>query len=350
MQHFPSSKYAVVLTEVRSHMNSVDKFANGDFLISARAVKTIYRISGQDGSIVWKLGGKASDFSMDYEFNFQHFARVRSEQDNIVTISLYDNGADEGAPPEGETKEGYEPYSSGLLVSIDTSTNSSHLLERYVSPQHQQSRSMGDLQLLPNGNWYMGMGSIPVAIEFTRNNTGQGQVAFNAELNWGDRNSPAFASYRNFKFPWSATPSYPPDVFAYSQHCGSNTSVYMSWNGATEVAAWRINGTGSSGSIGGGFELTVSKTGFETVANIWPAVMVSVEALDASGTVLSTRSGTQTYVPNSSVAPECGVDACNPGFVYNFANATQCTPVTKGSTLSGRASSSASSTVSTTIT
>ena len=38
------------------HMNSVDKNADGDYLISARYTNAIYKISGKDGSIIWRFG------------------------------------------------------------------------------------------------------------------------------------------------------------------------------------------------------------------------------------------------------------------------------------------------------
>lgn len=58
-----------------SHINSVDKDTDGDFLISARHVSTIYKIAGltspsglAPGEIIWRLGGKRSSFPiMDSE-------------------------------------------------------------------------------------------------------------------------------------------------------------------------------------------------------------------------------------------------------------------------------------------
>ena len=50
-------------------MNSVDKDANGDYLVSGRNTHTIYKVSGSDGSIIWRLGGKMSTFHLN-SFNF----------------------------------------------------------------------------------------------------------------------------------------------------------------------------------------------------------------------------------------------------------------------------------------
>lgn len=52
------------------HANSVDKCPDGDLLLSIRHTDALYKIS-HDGSIVWRFGGKTSDFSHDFEFSRQ---------------------------------------------------------------------------------------------------------------------------------------------------------------------------------------------------------------------------------------------------------------------------------------
>lgn len=56
--------------EYNSHLNSVDKFADGDYLISSKALDTIFKVSHIDGSIVWRLGGRKSDFHMTKSVKF----------------------------------------------------------------------------------------------------------------------------------------------------------------------------------------------------------------------------------------------------------------------------------------
>ena len=77
-----------------SHANSVTKFENGDFLMSSRHTNTIYRINHLDGSIVWRLGGKFSDFQMDFNFSSQHHARVYSENSTTTILTFFDNAHD----------------------------------------------------------------------------------------------------------------------------------------------------------------------------------------------------------------------------------------------------------------
>lgn len=38
------------------HLNSIDKFSGGDYLVSSRHMDAIYRISHKDGQVVWRLG------------------------------------------------------------------------------------------------------------------------------------------------------------------------------------------------------------------------------------------------------------------------------------------------------
>ncbi len=50
--------------QIHSHLNSVDKFPDSDYLLSSRHTDTVYKISHRDGSIVWRLGGTRSDFEI----------------------------------------------------------------------------------------------------------------------------------------------------------------------------------------------------------------------------------------------------------------------------------------------
>ena len=80
-------------------------------------------------------------------------------------------------------------------------------------------------------------------------------------------------------------PATSPAIAAETRHDGG-TTVYASWNGATEVAAWQVL-TGDSAAtlqvVG-----TAPRRGFETQIRL-PALAAAaqVRALDASGAVLA---------------------------------------------------------------
>lgn len=81
------------------HLNSVEKFANGDYLVSARHMHAIYRISGQNGKVLWMLGGCVgnSDFTMGdgVAFHWQHNARILYEDEARLILSFFDNESDD---------------------------------------------------------------------------------------------------------------------------------------------------------------------------------------------------------------------------------------------------------------
>ena len=254
---------------------------------------------------------------MDYTFSFQHHARFRGGNSSSTIISLYDDGSDDAPPPLGTTKPGYETYSSGLVVTVNTATNTSTLLERYVSPERQLSQSQGSFQYLPNNNKFMGMGNVPYMVEFTSNATGNAQVVYYANFTQGE-------SYRMFKFPWKGQPTTPPSVFSYAHNCSAQMAVYASWNGATEVASWRIS---TSYAANGRYQraLEAPKVGFETQIIIpRSAPYVIAEALSANGTVLGTSQSTGTFVPAASLAGNCSDVACAPGTNYTTAGTIAC--------------------------
>src|ERR1700744_3370003 len=84
-----------LLIDVTSHINSVDKNSEGDYLLSTRYTNAIYKVSGKDGSIVWQLGGDHNSFVMDgFNFSKQHDARFIEQNATTTIISFLDNASD----------------------------------------------------------------------------------------------------------------------------------------------------------------------------------------------------------------------------------------------------------------
>ncbi len=82
------------------HINSIDVDHDSSLLIGARHTSTVYKVERETGEIIWRLGGKKSDFEMGpgSRFAFQHDARRHKDG----TISIFDNGA----PPRYTTTRG----------------------------------------------------------------------------------------------------------------------------------------------------------------------------------------------------------------------------------------------------
>lgn len=58
-----------------------------------------------------------------------------------------------------------------------------------------------------------------------------------AELDLG----PGHDSYRAFRYPWQGLPADPPALVAKRRASTGKVTLYVSWNGATEVAHWRVS-------------------------------------------------------------------------------------------------------------
>ena len=101
-------------------------------------------------------------------------------------------------------------------------------------------------------------------------------------------------SYRAYRFPWSPHPLEQPAIAA-STDGSRHTHVYMSWNGADDVASWQVLAGASARSLAP--VATVTNAGFETDAQVAAAPFVAVQARDASGVVLATSA---TIAPQGS--------------------------------------------------
>jgi len=244
------------------HINSIDLTPDGGLLVSARNTWAVYKISRRSGEVRWRLGGKRSDFKMGEGtvFAWQHDARHQGH--NRLTIF------DDGAMPQ------VEPQSRGLVIQLDRKSGTARLVRKYVHrPNRIVSRFMGNMQALDNGNVMIGWGSEPYFTEFGPN----GEVALDARLPEGGMN------YRAFRLPWRGRPSLPPTAVYRFAH-GRGT-VYVSWNGATDVAAWRLDSGPRPGALRAG--TAVARKGFETALRTTPGDKYArAVALDASGQVL----------------------------------------------------------------
>lgn len=170
-------------------MSSVDRLGSGDYIVSSRHTSTIYRISSKDGSITWRLGGKASIFALQgFKFSSQHDVRVIKDDGDILTMSLFDNAYNTFTPSQGDP--------SGKIIELDTVTKTARLVRQFNPPQAGlEAGDGGSLMVLPKGNIFMGWGSLPYVTE----HTADGQLVYSARF--AVYGSSAW-SYRAFKGPF----------------------------------------------------------------------------------------------------------------------------------------------------
>lgn len=202
-----------------AHSNAIEVDSDGNLLLSTRHFDEITKIDRKTGAIIWRLGGKRNEFTLVGDnrwFSHQHDVRRLPNGH----ISLFDNGVY------------LEPaYSRYVEYAIDEASKVITLTKQVIHDPPVYSVAMGSARNLANDNLLIGWGStsVPAVTEYTP----QGRVAFELSLPPGD------FSYRAYSGPWIGLPSWSPTVVE------KDGILWYSWNGATEVAGYRIYGGAS---------------------------------------------------------------------------------------------------------
>lgn len=272
------------------HINSITKGDDGHYLLSARHTSTIYKINGTDGTVVWRLGGKHSDFVLgpNVTFGFQHHARyLKDDSGSGEVISLFDNsvyGSEAGGG--GDKAVHLYPFSRGKYIRLNHRSKTA-TLERVFHPPNNSilSFSQGSLQTLPNANVLIGWGSEGQITEYSPD----GEPIFHAFLDGGFLQDKV-QNYRSFRYNWTGLSPETIAVFAEAVDHPPATNIYVSWNGDTETAVWRFVWIEQAAA---GLITKIKdtkRTGFETTLRLSgpPAAIgaIHVEAINSDGQVL----------------------------------------------------------------
>jgi hypothetical protein len=236
--------------------------SDGNLLISGRNTSGLYKVDRRSGDIIWRLGGKKSDFSFadsDAQFHWQHDGRAWSD----TLYSVFDNGANSS-----------EARSRGLMLNVNESAKTASLEQDFLHPAGFVSPALGSVTRLADGRVFVGWGDQPYFSEFDSG----GVMLLDGQLPVGVR------SYRAFTIDWVGKPSGQPAVVA-KQNPSGGFVIRASWNGATEVARWQVLGGASPSRLEPVGEQIW--TGFETAIAV-NAVGPSFQAiaLDSSGNEL----------------------------------------------------------------
>jgi hypothetical protein len=199
------------------HINSVGLDDDGNLLISSRHTWTVYKVDRQTGRIIWRLGGKRSDFRLGpgVPFAWQHNP-VPAGSD---ALRIFDNESN-GTP--------FRPQSRVITVRLDPEQRTATLIQAIEHPAGLSVPSQGNSERLQNGDLFVGWGRLGRFSEFS----GDGRLLFDATL------PPGYDSYRAYRLPWTGHPTTGPVVSARQD--GRDAAVEAGWNGATDVARWRI--------------------------------------------------------------------------------------------------------------
>jgi hypothetical protein len=246
------------------HINSIDVQPEGDLLIDARNTWAAYEVDARTGQVRWRLGGRRSSFGLGagVAMAYQHDARRQADG----TITVFDNGATPAV----------HPRSRAIDVRLDMAAMTATLVREVAHPrQPLVAGSQGNVQALAGGDWMVGWGEVPYFSEFSA----AGALLFDAHL------PSTYESYRAYRLSWSGQPTDAPALAVVRS--GAGAKVYASWNGASELASWRVLAGSSPSSLAP--VASAARTGFETalgVSKLARGGYVQVQALDAAGAVI----------------------------------------------------------------
>ena len=200
------------------HLNSVGVDTDGHLLVSARHTCAIYKLHRQTGAILWRLGGKRSDFMIvpGAEFSFQHDVRRHADG----TLTIFDNNA---AAPTATT------HARPLRLRARHERDDGAPRRRIPARQPACRVGDGESRAALGRRRLRRLGTAGAFTEFAPDGT----VRFDASLADGS------VTYRAFRAPWVGRPAEPPKVAITRQ--GGSAIAHVSWNGATEVAKWRAD-------------------------------------------------------------------------------------------------------------
>lgn len=200
------------------HLNSISIAHDGNLVISSRNTWASYKVDRHTGRVLWTLGSNKGSFKMGpgTRTAFQHDVLVQPDG----TLTEFDDGA---GPPQIENQ------ARGIRISIDTKAKTTKLLAEYKHLPSIVSWFEGSMQVLSGGDLFLGYGSAPNFSGFDSGGRLDYDAHFNAPTN----------SYRAYRFPWSAQPPTTPAV-ALTRGADGVSTIYASWNGATDVSSWRV--------------------------------------------------------------------------------------------------------------
>ncbi len=193
-------------------------------------------------------------------FSSQH----DTEQISKNRFSLFDNGGSPVATPVRE-------QSRGLILQVNFKKMVAKVHRQFFNPAKPLSTQQANMERLPNGNFLVGWGGVPLISEHKPN----GKLVYDSEF----QGIQSF--YRAYRQKWSGIPKAGVALVAERAEPGT-TRLWISWNGDSRVRKWRIAAGDSKKSLK---DVAVrDREGFETAVNVPSgARYFKVAGLDAKG-------------------------------------------------------------------
>jgi hypothetical protein len=251
------------------HINTVAEARDGNILISGRSTNAMYKIDRGTGRVIWTLGGRSSDFRMlkGAYFSAQH----DTEQISGNRFTLFDNGGSPVAKP-------IRKHSRGLILQVNFKKKTAKVHQEFFNPARPLATTQANMERLPNGNFLVGWGSVPLISEHKPG----GRLLYDAEF----QGIKSF--YRAYRQSWSGIPKSGITMLA-ERVDPETTRLWISWNGDSRVRNWRIAAGNSKKSLTN--VVTRDREGFETAINVpSSATYFKVTGLDANGRKIGSSS------------------------------------------------------------
>ncbi len=215
------------------HGNALALANDGNLLLSSRNLSEITKINLQTGDIIWRMGGKANmfDFANSQLYAFQHDVRQLPNGD----ITVFDNQGTQQNPAP----------SSGIEYKVDETNKTATEVWNFAHMPSVFGTFMGDTQRLADGNTFLDWGAPSTAAGYSY--ISMTEVAPDGGILFELSFDQPYVSYRAFRFPWQGFPDTLP-ALAFKLD-GTGITLGYSWNGATEVAQYRVYGGTSPQSL-----------------------------------------------------------------------------------------------------
>ena len=162
------------------HVNSIElRLGSSDFLVSMRNTWAAYMVDAKNGQHRMAIGGQGLHFPSANRC-FVRMAARRPNCTPVRIITMFDDnccqitGAGTYLAPAGPSR--------ALELKLNTSTHTATVVSA-VRPRHNFSAAyMGDNQILPDGNVFVGWGSQPYFSEYTKS----GKLVLDARFPYPD--------------------------------------------------------------------------------------------------------------------------------------------------------------------
>jgi len=210
------------------HGNSIEPPVPGDptVIVSARNTSSVYGIDRATGKLRWTLGGKRDDFDIARgatRFCAQHDARRLADGD----VTLFDNGG------RGNTERGCPSHAARVMrFRLDHKRKKARLVASLTSRGSGGAAKpllpvgFGSASMQAGGNMLVAWGTSGLVTDVRPD--GRAQFTLNLPN----------ASYRAAYSRWVGRLGSRPLLAARRRRGGID--AWASWNGATEIAHWRL--------------------------------------------------------------------------------------------------------------